>query len=139
MINHSQKAVELFGQGYNCAQSVFAAFCEELGMDFETGLKLSSSFGGGMGGMHEVCGAVTAIFAIAGLKRGWTAPKDDDAKTVHRELIQELASRFKAENGSIICRDLLADIDPENNELKHQFCSKYVSYAAKLAEELISK
>ncbi len=139
MINHSQKAVELFDQGYNCAQAVFTAFCEELGIDFETGLKLSSSFGGGMGGLHEVCGAVTAMFAIAGLKRGNTAPGDLDAKAVQREMIQELAARFKAENESFICRDLLEKAESYSDEEKHRLCSGFVSCAAKMAEEIVSK
>ncbi len=139
MINHSQKAVQLFDQGYNCAQSVFAAFCEELGIDLQTGLKLSSSFGGGMGGLHEVCGAVTAMFAIAGLDRGNVIPGDMDAKEAQRAMIQMLASKFKSENGSIICRDLLANVSPENDEEKHRLCSGLVSCAAKLTEELISK
>ncbi|MEN6490015.1 MAG: C-GCAxxG-C-C family protein, partial [Smithella sp.] len=66
MINHSQRAMELFRRGYNCAQSVFAAFCEDMGIDFETALKLSSSFGAGMGRLREVCGAVSGMFAVVG-------------------------------------------------------------------------
>lgn len=139
MINYSQKAAELFDQGYNCSQSVFAAFCEDLGMDFDTALKLSSSFGGGMGGLHEVCGAVTAMFAIAGLKFGYTTPCDADAKDAHRNLIQDLAAKFKDEQSSIICRDLLEKCPAGSDEEKHKFCSKYVRCAAKITEDLLSK
>lgn len=64
MGNRSQQAIELFNQGYNCAQSVLGAFCEDLGIDFETALRLSSSFGGGMGRLREVCGAVSSMSTL---------------------------------------------------------------------------
>jgi C_GCAxxG_C_C family probable redox protein len=107
MNNHSDTAKELFERGYNCAQSVFAAFCDETGLDMDEALFLSSSFGGGMGRLREVCGAVTAMFMIAGLKFGYTDPLDKEAKAEHYRLIQSLANEFKAKNGSIICRELL--------------------------------
>lgn len=102
-----QKARELFKSGFNCAQSVFCTFCEDCGIDFETGLKMASSFGGGMGRLREVCGAVSAMFMIAGLKHGYSSPCDDDKKAAHYKLIQDLAEKFKNENKSIICRELL--------------------------------
>ena len=105
--NLDKSAKELFEQGYNCAQSVFCTHCEKVGIDFETGLKLSSSFGGGMGRLREVCGTVSSMFAIAGLKYGYTSNNNDEAKAKHYELIQSLAKKFKEENGSIICRELL--------------------------------
>ena len=107
MKKYSEKAVENFRSGYNCAQSVFLAFAEDVGFDKETALKLSSSFGGGMGRLREVCGAVSAMFAIAGLKKGYTTPNNDDIKAKHYELIQSLAEDFKSKFGTIICRELL--------------------------------
>lgn len=148
MINHSQHAMELFKQGYNCAQSVFAAFCEDLGIDFETALKLSSSFGGGMGRLREVCGAVSGMFAVAGMKYGYTDPKDYIAKAAHYKLIQDLALRFKAENRSIICRELLglgAGSDGSDPELRtdeyynKRPCAELVRCAAGIIEDLINK
>ena len=103
----SEKAKELFMQGYNCSQAVVGAFCEDLGLDFETAMKLSSSFGGGMGRLREVCGAVSGAFMVAGLKYGYADPRDKTAKTEHYKLIQDMAAKFKEENGSIICRELL--------------------------------
>lgn len=76
-------------------------------MDFDTALKLSSSFGGGMGRLREVCGAVSAMFMIAGLKYGYTSPNDDITKAEHYERIQKLAEEFKKNNKTIICRELL--------------------------------
>jgi len=140
--------MELFKQGYNCAQSVFAAFCEDLGIDFETALKLSSSFGGGMGRLREVCGAVSGMFAVAGMKYGYTDPKDYIAKAAHYKLIQDLALRFKAENRSIICRELLglgAGSDGSDPELRtdeyynKRPCAELVRCAAGIIEDLINK
>lgn len=101
------RAVELFKQGYNCSQSVFAAFCEECGMDFQTALKVSSSFGGGMGRLREVCGAVSGMFMVAGMKYGYIDPNDRLSKAEHYKRIQQLAKQFKEKNGSLICRELL--------------------------------
>jgi len=108
LTDHSQRAKELFLQGHNCSQAVIAAFCEELDLDFETALKLSSSFGAGMGRLREVCGAVSGMFMIAGMKYGYTDPKDNKAKAEHYKLVQELAEQFKKSNGSIVCRELLS-------------------------------
>lgn len=146
MGNHSQRAMELFKQGYNCSQSVVAAFGDELNIDFETALKISSSFGGGMGRLREVCGAVSGMFMVAGLKYGYTDPKDNKAKTEHYKLIQELAAQFKAENGSIVCRELLglsAGPDSPIPELrtkeyyKKRPCAELVGYAAEIMEMII--
>ena len=107
---YSQQARHLFKEGYNCAQSVFCTFAQELGIDFETALKLSSSFGGGMGRLREVCGAVSAMFMIAGLKYGYTEPDNKEVKTEHYKRIQELAQLFKEKHGTIICRELLGPL-----------------------------
>lgn len=107
MNNARERAMELFKQGYNCSQSVFGAFCEECGIDFETALKLSSSFGGGMGRLREVCGAVSGMFMVVGMKYGYTDPKDSVSKAEHYKRIQELAEEFKENNRSIVCRELL--------------------------------
>lgn len=106
-MNHEEKAKELFKEGYNCAQSVFAAFCEEMDIDFSTALKLSSSFGGGMGRLREVCGAVSGMFMVAGVLFGYDDPKDQNIKAEHYRRIQNLAKEFRQEDKSIICRELL--------------------------------
>lgn len=104
---HSALAMEYFKDGYNCSQSVFLAFCNEFGMDFEMALKISSSFGAGMGRLREVCGAVSGMFMVAGMVYGYTDPKDHKSKTEHYERIQQLAKEFQDNNRSIICRELL--------------------------------
>lgn len=105
----AKKAKEYFMQGYNCSQAVLAAWCEELGMDIETALKVSSCFGGGMGRMREVCGAFSGALMVLGLKYGNTVGKNAKAKGDNYAMVQKYAARFKEENGfdSIICRELL--------------------------------
>ena len=107
MEHHVEQAKALFRQGYNCAQSVLLAFADEAGLDHDTAARLSSSFGGGMGRLREVCGAVSAMFMIAGFRRGYTSPTDDEAKAQHYRRVQQLAAEFKAQHGTILCRDLL--------------------------------
>lgn len=144
MNDYSKQAVEYFENGYNCAQSVFLAYAKDFGIEEEMALKLSSSFGGGMGRLREVCGAVTSMFAIAGLQKGYTSNNDDEAKAKHYELIQKLAEEFKKEYGTIICRELLeleektsSPIPSKRTEEYYQSrpCSKFI----KTACEILSK
>lgn len=107
MDNYSKNAAQYFKEGYNCAQSVLLAFQDEINLDKETILKLTSSFGGGMGRMREVCGAVSAMFMAAGLIKGYTEPDNDKTKGAHYALIQALAAEFKTCHKTIICRELL--------------------------------
>ncbi len=146
MSKHSQRAMELFKEGYSCAQSVFGAFYDETGMGFEAALKMSSSFGGGMGRLREVCGAVSGIFIVAGIKYGYSSPDNKEEKAEHYQLIQTLALKFKEENGSIICRDLLGLADgpdsPVPQKRTEQYyntrpCVQLVGYAAEILDELI--
>ena len=104
---YAAKAKELFLNGYNCSQSVLLAFEDVTGLDTETAAKLASSFGGGMGRLREVCGAVSGMFMIAGLTNGYADLKAKEEKAAHYAFIQTLADDFKKENGSIVCRDLL--------------------------------
>ena len=139
---YSEKAVENFKSGYNCAQSVFLAFAEDFGFDKETALKLSSSFGGGMGRLREVCGAVSSMFAIAGLKQGYTSNNDDEIKAKHYEFIQFLAEKFKLETGSIVCRELLGLDEGADSPIPAKRTPEYYSerpceYFVKLAAEIV--
>lgn len=147
MSTHSETAEALFEEGYNCAQSVFAAFCDRTGLPRETALALASSFGGGMGRLREVCGAVTGMFMAAGLLYGRFAPGDPEAKTCHNQRIQELAARFRETNGSILCRELLgidADGSPVPTPRNKTFfeerpCKNLVGYAAGLLDTYLEE
>lgn len=145
--NHSQLAAELFQQGYNCSQSVFLAFCDEYGMEKDVALKLSSSFGGGMGRLREVCGAVTGMFMVAGMLYGYTNPKDQVSKTEHYQRIQQLAKEFEDENHSIICRELLGLGKGKDSPIpevrsaeyyKKRPCVELVAMAAQIMEQYIN-
>ena len=81
-----QKAMDLFKEGYNCSQAVFLAFEDKYNIDRTTALMLSSSFGGGMGRLREVCGAVSGMFMVAGVLYGYDDPKDYDIKKEHQLL-----------------------------------------------------
>ena len=96
----SDKAVELFKTGACCSQAVFCAFAEDFGMDADTAMKVSAGLGGGVGRMREVCGAITGATLALGMKYG-------PDKAVVYPHVQELCARFKAECGSIVCRELL--------------------------------
>ena len=102
-----EKAVALFKQGFNCSQSVVAACADIYGMDEQTALRLSASFGGGIGRMRQTCGAACGMFMLAGLENGSATPHDAEGKMQNYALVQQLAEQFKEENGSLICAELL--------------------------------
>ena len=143
---YAQKAMELFKEGFNCSQSVFLAFADMYEMDYKTALRLSSSFGGGMGRLREVCGAVSGMFMVAGVLYGYDDPKDYEAKKVHYERIQLLAKEFEPCNGSIVCRQLLglgegkdapAPEKRSDEYYKKRPCAELVGIAAAIMEQYI--
>ncbi|WP_409016335.1 C-GCAxxG-C-C family (seleno)protein [Anaerostipes caccae] len=143
---YAQKAMNLFKEGYNCSQSVFLAFKDLYGIDRRTALKLSSSFGGGMGRLREVCGSVSGMFLTAGILYGYDSPKDRSSKTEHYKRIQELARSFEELNGSIVCRELLGldqkkeSYVPEERTkdyYRKRPCEQIVGCAAYIMEEYI--
>lgn len=147
-MDRKQKAIDLFHEGYNCAQAVFAAFADVMGIDTEFALKLSSSFGGGMGRMREVCGACSGAFMVLGALYGNTN-SDNQSKMKHYELVRYAAEEFKKINGSIICRELLDGIDtttPGNapqertaEYYKKRPCDMLVGDAAEIVEKIIAE
>ena len=102
-----EKAVELFKEGFNCSQSVVAAFADQYGFTREQALRMSASFGGGIGRMRETCGAACGLFMLAGLETGATTGADSNGKAANYALVQELAEEFKKRNGALKCADLL--------------------------------
>ena len=110
-MTRAERARDLFFEGCNCAQAVFLAFAEDR-MDRDTALKIASGYGGGMAGMRGVCGAVNGMFMAYGLLRGSADPNDRAAKTAAYQTLRQLAGEFEAQNGSLICRQLLG-LDPD--------------------------
>ncbi|MBO4980828.1 MAG: C_GCAxxG_C_C family protein [Lachnospiraceae bacterium] len=144
----AKKAMELFKEGYNCAQAVFLAFSDLYDMDKSTALKLSSSFGGGIGRLREVCGTVSGMCMVAGILYGYDSPTDQVEKAAHYERIQALAHEFSRENGSIICRELLGldrkeeSFVPEKRTeeyYKKRPCVQLVGMAAAIMENYLKE
>ncbi len=145
-MDHVKKAEELFTSGYNCAQSVFAAFSDVMGIDEKTALRISSPFGGGMGRLREVCGSCSSMFMVVGMLDGYDTP-NDTAKAELYKKIQSLAEEFKKQNdGTFICRELLKNLsvntspipEPRTAEYyKVRPCVKFVKCSAAILQEYI--
>jgi len=142
-----EKAKELFKSGYNCSQAVLGVFCEELGLDFDTAMKIASSFGGGMGRMREVCGTVSGMFMAAGLAYSSTDSSAEN-KSNQYKIVQELAKRFKDKNGSIICRELLQGVESSTSPTpsertetyyKKRPCIELVGDSVEILEEYLKE
>ena len=141
-------AKQNFMNGYNCSQAVLLAFCEDFGLEKETALKISEPFGGGMGRMREVCGTVTGMFMVIGLAMGNDNSKDNTTKKNVYKSVQELAAKFKEDNGSIICRELLGfqknnkesyvPSERTNEYYKKRPCPELCKYAADILEEYLT-
>ena len=140
------KAAQLFVDGYNCAQAVAVAFCDVTGLDEKMTCRLMSSFGGGMGRMREVCGAVSGMLMVAGLLYGYDVIGDDAVKKAHYALVQELAGQFRQEVGSIVCREILKNppSDPNPTPRNEAFyrqrpCARLVALAAEILDDYIKE
>ena len=145
-MDHGMKAAELFLGGYNCAQAVVVAYCDLTGLDESFAAKLASSFGGGMGRMREVCGAVSGMLMVAGLLYGYDTPGDDISKKAHYALVQALAGKFREEVGSIVCREILKNppTDPNPSPRTAEYyktrpCARMVMTAARILDEYIAE
>lgn len=141
-MEHGKQAEALFCQGYNCAQAAFGAFAEEAGLNLETALRLASSFGGGLGRLREVCGALSGVEMALGCLYGYDTPETGQIKKEHYTRVQDLADRFRREFGSIVCREILkgADASPNPTPRTEDFyasrpCLRCVVRAAELLEE----
>ena len=145
-MDRATKAAELFLEGYNCAQAVAVAFCDLMDLTPTYAAKLASSFGGGMGRLREVCGAVSGMLMVAGVLYGYDNADADEDKKAHYTLVQELAGKFREENGSIICRELLKNppSDPAPSPRTEEYykerpCARMVYTAAKIMEDYIKE
>lgn len=144
-MDRSIYAAELFLEGYNCAQAVAMAFGDVTGLDKGYCAKMASSFGGGMGRMREVCGAVSGMLLVAGLLYGYDDPADDEKKKNHYALVQELAGKFREQAGSIICREILKNpsSDPNPSPRTQEYyrqrpCARMVMLATEILEQYIA-
>jgi len=123
--HHAELARSLFLQGYNCSQAVFCAFCDVAGLEIDAAARMTSSFGGGLGRLREVCGTVSGAALVLGMVKGYADPKDYAAKKAHYALVQEFARRFREKNGSIVCRELLRGVNVTEGGDPEQRTSEY--------------
>ena len=143
-----EKAIELFKEGYNCSQAVVTAFADMHGFTEEQALKMSASFGGGIGRMRQTCGAACGLFMLAGLETGCTDGKNREGKEENYKTVQALAEEFRKRNGSLICAELLGlsktaptPATPETRTseyYKKRPCVKMVEEAARIWCEYLS-
>ena len=148
MTGHVTRAVELFCSGCNCAQAVFCAYEDLTGYSHEDAMRISSSFGGGLGRMREVCGTMSGAAMVAGVLYGYTETDNDKTKAAHYKLIQDIAERFKAKYGTIICRDLLKGISDSTDPVpdartaeyyKKRPCARFVGAMAEILDEVLAE
>ena len=148
MTDKRKLAKNYFLQGYNCAQAVSMAFADEMNMDADTVARMVSAFGGGMGRMREVCGAVSGMFFVLSSLEGYSDPKDHEGKMALYQRVQELAEIFRCQNGSIICRELLSGRVPTVSDspepsprtaayYQKRPCPELVAIAAGIVQEKI--
>ena len=145
-MDHGMKAAELFLGGYNCAQSVVVAFCDVTGLEENRAARMVSAFGGGMGRLREVCGAVSGMFFVLGLLYGYDTPGDDVSKKQLYTEVQALAAKFREICGSIVCREILKNppTDPTPSPRTAEYykarpCARMVLTAGQLMDEFIAE
>jgi C_GCAxxG_C_C family probable redox protein len=145
MSDKSSVATEEFLSGYNCAQSVLAAFCEEAGISKDMALKISCGFGGGMGRNQEVCGAVTGGILVLGLRHGRGVNDEQTATALTYQKTQEFMSFFTERNGSVICRELLDGCNLKTEagqqefairDMKNRICKVCIQSAVEILEQI---
>jgi C_GCAxxG_C_C family probable redox protein len=144
MPDKGQLAVDKFAEGYNCAQSIVFAFCDECGLSQDAALKVSCGFGGGMGRKQEVCGAVAGGIMVLGLRRGRGARDPRSVTEALYPMTREFMDGFAVRNGSYLCRDLLSGCDLTSEEgqrrlkedsLWEKVCKPCVRSAAEMLQQ----
>ena len=146
-MSKKEAAIKLFSQDkFNCAQSVFGAFADELGIDSDTALRCAAGFGGGMR-CGEVCGAVTGALMALGIAFGSSIPCDAEGKQRGNVKAVEFLNRFREANGTLMCKGLLGynpgvpeDVQKINElGLVDTVCPKAIESAVDIAEDIITK
>ena len=144
-MNQVENAVQTFKQGYNCAQAVLSAYCQNFGLDRETAIKLTAPFGGGIAAIGEVCGAVSGAVMVIGLGCGSFDVGNPESKERAYRVTREFLKKFKEKNHSILCRNLIGmDISTPAGIAKArkegvftEICPKFVRDASEILEEWV--
>ena len=143
-MTRAEYAAKLFYDGYNCAQAVTIAFADVTGLTEDFSAGMASSFGGGMGRMREVCGAVSGMLLVAGILYGYKGNEGDEVKKAHYARVQELAGQFREQVGSIVCREILKNppSDPAPTPRTEEYykmrpCARMVYLAAQILDDYL--
>lgn len=146
--SRTERAVEAFLGGCNCAQAVFSTYADLFGIDRQTAMNLTNSMGGGISRLREVCGTVSAIALLTGLAEGEVDPGDLKAREKIYQRTRDLLAEFEQENGSLICRELLGilgrDRSARPSERTPEYyrkrpCARFVACAARIIEENLTE
>ena len=145
MKNKAEHAVDIFNNGFNCAQAVLSSHCEEFDLTDTAAKKIACGFGGGIGHIGEVCGAVTGAIMLIGLKYGKCIESDNEAKEKTYKLVKEFTDSFKKEFGSINCSELLKYDLSKEDELSaarksgvfKELCPAFVKRSVELVEKIL--
>ncbi|MBE6835942.1 MAG: C_GCAxxG_C_C family protein [Ruminococcaceae bacterium] len=139
MSERSEKAKELFKEGFNCSQAVVGAFYKDIGLDEKTALKVSAGFGGGVGRTGEICGALSGAAIVAGMLYGSVEGRDAESKAHTYEEIQRVIKIFKDENSFVTCRELKSPPSEKENgaSYKRTPCIKFVEDAVLAVEKVM--
>ena len=147
-MNHSQEAGRLFREGYNCSQAVFCAFRDLTGNEIDVAARISAPFGGGMGRLREVCGAMSGALLVIGSLYGYDEPGNIDVKREHYRLVQAFAHEFEERFGALRCKELLKNVavtpgsDPEPRTpefYEKRPCLRIIEGAAEILDKLIEE
>ncbi len=143
----TQKATELFAEGYSCSQSLLASRAGQFGLSAENALKVSAAFGGGLGRQGEVCGAVSGALMVIGLAHGQTTPQQKEAKEHTYQLTRRFIAEFTRRTGALHCSDLLGCQigTPEGLQLAQEqslfktVCPRLVAEASQILDEILNE
>ncbi len=146
MSDRSNKVMERYNQGYNRPQALFSVFAEELGMDLNTALKISSVFEGGVSHMGMTCSVISSSLMVLGLKYCLAKPNDEQTRKKVTEKINSFVNKFRIRNGMIECRNLLlCDINTKEGEkfkkdhrLDEFLCTKFLTDSVEIIEEIFA-
>ena len=140
-------AINKFNSGFNCAQSVLGIFANDLGIDDNTAMSITSGFGAGMGRLQKTCGAVTGAFMVLSYFSSQKNNENSDAKEEAIIKIREFNARFLQKNNTTDCQTLLnCDLNSKQGQEEYQIknlresvCEKCIRDSILITSELLTQ
>ncbi|HPD89842.1 MAG TPA: C-GCAxxG-C-C family (seleno)protein [Bacillota bacterium] len=142
-MNKEEKALEVrnvagnyFKEGFNCTESIFMTFREELSPDMSPDtVKLFTGFGSGLGEAGCLCGALTGSIVAINMLAGRTGLSE--SRDPAYNLAQEFHNRFEEKFGATCCRVL--NQHPFETREHLTTCLKITGNTAKLLMEFLQE